>query len=176
MAAYIILTRSFVPQGYPLGSALDFAEALAASLDITDNIVGLRTSALAFNSQSSVFKYHGECILPFSALVSGELAKMIDSSDLSDGIPSFALITSSLDSYLTDSYQVGSVESVEALSSKEESSVGSVNDGPSYAKAFLQLMEESGDFTPFEKNALLKFGIGHAENGNILYRSSFRVA
>jgi len=176
MTTDTLFTHSFVPQGYQLAYTLDFAEALAASLDITDKIVGLKTSALAFNSQSSAFKYHGECILPFSALVSGELAKMIDSSDLMEGIPSFSLITSSYDSYLTDSSHVGSVESAEALSSNEESSIGSVNDGPSYAKAFLQLMEESEEFTLFEKNALLKFGIGHAENGNILYRSSFRVA
>ena len=154
-----------------MGSAVDFAEALAASLDITDKIVGLKTSALAFNTQSSVFKYHGECILPFSALVSGELANMIDNSSLLDGIPSFTVITSSYDSSITGNYQVDSIE----LSSKEELSFVSVNDGPSHTTAFLKLMEESDEFNPFEKNALLKFGLDHAENGNILYRAAFRV-
>jgi hypothetical protein len=154
-----------------LGSAVDFAEALAASLDITDKIVGLKTSALAFNTQSSVFKYHGECIIPFSALVSGELTNMIDNSSLLDGIPSFTVITSSYDSSITGNYQVDSIE----LSSKEELSFVSVNDGPNHTTAFLKLMEESDEFNPFEKNALLKFGLDHAENGNILYRAAFRV-
>ena len=154
-----------------MGSAVDFAEALAASLDITDKIVGLKTSALAFNTQSSVFKYHGECIIPFSALVSGELTNMIDNSSLLDGIPSFTVITSSYDSSITGNYQVDSIE----LSSKEELSFVSVNDGPNHTTAFLKLMEESDEFNPFEKNALLKFGLDHAENGNILYRAAFRV-
>ena len=101
---------------------------------------------------------------------------MINTSDLLEGIPSFTLITSSYDSCQYDNYQVDSVESANTPISEEELSFGSVNKEQSYTEAFLKLMEESEALDPFEKNALLKFGIHHAENGNDLYRASFRVA
>lgn len=100
---------------------------------------------------------------------------MIDNSDLLEGVPSFTLITSSHDSYHNGNYQLDSVESTEALLSEEESSFGSLKEDSSYTQVFLKLMEESEIFNPFEKNALLKFGIDHAENGNILFRAAFRA-
>jgi hypothetical protein len=159
-----------------MGSTVEIAEALAISLGITDKIVGLKTSSFVYNSKSSVSKYNGECILPFSSFVSGELAHMINKSDLLEGIPSFTLITSSYDSYQTDIYQVESVEPANTLISEEEFSFGSVSEEKSYTEAFLKLMEESEALNPFEKNALLKFGINYADNGNTLFRASFRVA
>lgn len=147
---------------------------LSASLGLTDKIVGLKTSALAFDDQSSVFKYHGECIVPFSLLVSGEVATMIDNA--LEGIPSFSLVTSNCDSHLSEYYPgVQSIQSDEEKSFDEESSNYSLHEGATHSRAFLQLMEESDEFDRFEKNVLLKFGIDSAQDGNILYRASFLV-
>jgi hypothetical protein len=58
----------------------------------------------------------------------------------------------------------------------EESSSGSTREGFLHTETFLHLMEKSDDLDPFQKNALLIFGIDNAKRGNILYRASFRVA
>ena len=163
-----------------MGSTLELSETLAKSLDITDNIVGLKTTARVYDEESSTFKFHGECVLPFSALASGQLAKMIKNTD--DGVPSFNLVTSIIESNLGN-YPIPSVESMEEeddeeTSYGEEFSSGSEREeeGDLHTETFVLLMEKSDEFDPFQKNALLRFGIDNAEQGNILYRASFRVA
>jgi hypothetical protein len=163
-----------------LGSTLELSETLAKSLDITDKIVGLKTTARLHDEESSTFKFHGECVLPFSALASGQLARMIKNID--DGVPSFNLVTSIIESNLGND-PVPSVESMkeeddEETSYGEESSSGSEREeeGDPPTETFVWLMEKSDAFDPFQKNALLRFGIDNAEQGNILFRASFRVA
>ena len=157
-----------------MGSTLEFSETLAKSLDITDNIVGLKTTARVYDEESSTFKFHGECVLPFSALASGQLSRMIKNTD--DGVPSFNLVTSIIESNLGND-PVPSVESMEEEDDEEFSS-GSEREeeGDLHTETFVLLMEKSDAFDPFQKNALLRFGIDNAEQGNILYRASFRVA
>ncbi len=157
-----------------MGSTLEFSETLAKSLDITDNIVGLKTTARVYDEESSTFKFHGECVLPLSALASGQLSRMIKNTD--DGVPSFNLVTSIIESNLGND-PVPSVESMEEEDDEEFSS-GSEReeDGDLHTETFVLLMEKSDAFDPFQKNALLRFGIDNAEQGNILYRASFRVA
>lgn len=156
-----------------MGSTLELSETLAKSLDITDNIVGLKTTARVYDEESSTFKFHGECVLPFSALASGQLAKMIKNTD--DGVPSFNLVTSIIESNLVESMEE---EDDEETSYGEEFSSGSEREeeGDLHTETFVLLMEKSDEFDPFQKNALLRFGIDNAEQGNILYRASFRVA
>ena len=164
-----------------MGSTLELSETLARSLGITDEIVGLKTTTRVHDEESSTFKFHGECVLPFSALASGQLARMIKNTD--DGIPSFNLVTSNIVSnFGTDS--VLSVESTEE-EDDEETSYGEESSGSEreqegdlhlHNDTFVRLMEKSDAFDPFQKNALLRFGIDNAEQGNILYRASFRVA
>ena len=156
-----------------MGSTLELSETLAKSLDITDNIVGLKTTARVYDEESSTFKFHGECVLPFSALASGQLAKMIKNTD--DGVPSFNLVTSIIESNLVESMEE---EDDEETSYGEEFSSGSEREeeGDLHTETFVLLMEKSDAFDPFQKNALLRFGIDNAEQGNILYRASLRVA
>lgn len=45
-----------------------------------------------------------------------------------------------------------------------------------YTDAFVELMEKSDQFDPLEKNALLRFGVDNADQGNVLYRAAYRVA
>lgn len=45
-----------------------------------------------------------------------------------------------------------------------------------YSEAFLKLMNESEDFDPYQKNALLRFGINYFHQAHILYHASFRAA
>lgn len=115
--------------------------------------------------------------MPFSALASGQLTRMIKNTD--DGVPSFNLVTSNIESYLGNDI-VPSVESESEVDDKEtygeESSSGTTREGVLHTETFVQLMENSDEFDPFEKNALLRFGIDNAEQGNVLYRASFRVA
>ena len=51
-----------------------------------------------------------------------------------------------------------------------------MREGALYTETFVELMEKSEEFDPFEKNSLLRFGIDNAEQGNVLYRAPFRVA
>lgn len=158
-----------------LGS-LELSETLSSSLGITDEIVGLKTQALLIDDKSSTFKSHGDVVIPFSALASGQLSEMIKHSKGVEGVPSFELVTSNLESYLK-SYQVApSVGSSDEDMSFEEDST--VEEASLYTEAFCKLMEKSddSDFNPFEKNALLRFGIDSAEQGSILFRAPFRVA
>ena len=69
-------------------------------------------------------------------------------------------------------------EDDEETSYGEEFSSGSEREeeGDLHTETFVLLMEKSDEFDPFQKNALLRFGIDNAEQGNILYRASFRVA
>eukprot|EP00579_Thalassiosira_antarctica_P012061 CAMPEP_0201925474 /NCGR_PEP_ID=MMETSP0903-20130614/14724_1 /ASSEMBLY_ACC=CAM_ASM_000552 /TAXON_ID=420261 /ORGANISM="Thalassiosira antarctica, Strain CCMP982" /LENGTH=738 /DNA_ID=CAMNT_0048463161 /DNA_START=55 /DNA_END=2269 /DNA_ORIENTATION=- len=160
-----------------LGSTLELSETLAASLDITDEIVGLKTTAMLLDDESLTFKEHGHVVIPFSSLASGQLRRLIKNAEGMEGIPSFNLVTSNFDSYL-ENYQVevASVESDEEDSQGEDSSSVSVREGALYTEAFVELMEKSEEFDPFEKNSLLRFGIDNAEQGNVLYRAPFRVA
>jgi hypothetical protein len=45
-----------------------------------------------------------------------------------------------------------------------------------YSEVFLKLMNESEDFDPFQKNALLKFGIINFQQAHNLYQALFRAA
>lgn len=45
-----------------------------------------------------------------------------------------------------------------------------------YVEVFLKLMDESDYFDPFQKNALLKFGIAYEYQAKTLYQASFRAA
>ena len=144
-----------------LGS-LELSETLSSSLGITDEIVGLKTQALLIDDKSSTFKSHGDVVIPFSALASGQLSEMIKHSKGVEGVPSFELVTTNLESYLKN-YQVApSVGPSEEDMSFEEGSTA--EEASLYTEAFCKLMEKSdSDFTPFEKNALLRFGIDSAE-------------
>ena len=163
-------------------STLELSETLAASLNIKDEIVGLTTTAVLLeDGQSSTFKSHGDVVIPFSALASGQLSAMMKKTEGMEGIPSFNLVTSNLDSYLK-SYQVAAAAAASIVESEEEEmsfsdeSASTVHEVSLYTEAFVHLMEKSDEFDPFEKNSLLRFGIENAEQGNILYRASFRVA
>ncbi len=155
------------------------SETLAKSLGIADEIVGLKTTVSVIDDESSTFKFRGDCVLPFSALASGQLAKMIKNTDVSgefgDIIPSFNLVTSNFGNDLAPSVE-SKEEADEDETIGEESSYGSARKEFPHTETFLQLMEKSDEFDPFQKNALLRFGIDNAERGNILYRASFRVA
>ena len=165
------------------GSTLELSETLAASLNIKDEIVGLTTTAVLLeDGQSSTFKSHGDVVISFSALASGQLSAMLKKTEGMEGIPSFNLVTSNLDSYLK-SYQVAAAAAASIVESEEEEemsfsdeSASTVHEVSLYTEAFVHLMEKSDEFDPFEKNSLLRFGIENAEQGNILYRASFRVA
>ncbi len=163
-----------------MASTLELSETLAKSLGITGEIVGIKTTAHVHDDESSSFKFNGECVLPFSALASGQLARMIKNTD--DGVPSFNLITSNNESCLGNdpvpSVEFKEEEDDEETSYWEESSSSSEREqeGDLHTETFVQLMEKSDSFDPFQKNALLRFGIDSAEQGNILYRASFRAA
>ena len=168
------------------GSTLELAETLAASLNIKDEIVGLTTTAVLLeDEQSSTFKSHGDVVIPFSALASGQLSTMLKKTEGMEGVPSFNLVTSNLDSYLKI-YQVAAEVAAEVASIVEsdeeeemsfsDESASTVHEVSLYTEAFVHLMEKSDEFDPFEKNSLLRFGIENAEQGNILYRASFRIA
>ena len=164
------------------GSTLELSETLAASLNIKDEIMGLTTTAVLLeDGQSSTFKSHGDVVIPFSALASGQLSAMLKKTEGMEGMPSFNLVTSNLDSYLK-SYQVAAAAAASIVESEEEEmsfsdeSASTVHEVSLYTEAFVHLMEKSDEFDPFEKNSLLRFGIENAEQGNILYRASFRVA
>ena len=151
-----------------LGSTLELSETLAASLGITDEIVGLKTTALVLDGESSTFQHHGDCVVPFSALASGQLSRMLKNAGGTEGVPSFNLVTSNFDSYL-ESYQLAaSVEDSEEASQSDDSSMRSGQEGSLHSEAFVELMEKSDEFDPFEKNSLLRFGIDNAEQGNVL--------
>lgn len=161
-----------------IGSTLEFSETLSTSLGITDEIVGLKTTALVTDDNDTSFKHHGDIVIPFSALASGQLSEMIKSSKGVEGIPSFNLVTSNLDSYLK-SYQVATVQSSDEVSYSSESSTSTAMtaaESSLYTEAFVKLMEQSDEFDPFEKNVLLRFGLDMAEQGNLLFCAAFRVA
>lgn len=145
-----------------LGSTLELSESLAASLGVTDEIVGLKTTAVLLDKES--MKQHGEVVIPFSALASGKLSELLEGSG-TEGIPSFELVTTDFSSYL-NKYR-GEAD--------DDASSSTVHEDDLYTEAFVTLMESSESFDPFEKNALLRFGIDFAEQGNILFRAAFRM-
>jgi len=164
-----------------LGSTLEISEILAESLGIRDEIIGLKTSAMAIDNDE-VSTHHGDVVIPFSSLASGQLRRLIKNAEGMERIPSFNLVTSSFDAYLED-YHVASanVKSEESSFQGEESRSVSVREGALYTEAFLEMMENSkdpfaGEFDPFEKNSLLRFGIDNAEQGNVLFRAAYRIA
>jgi hypothetical protein len=102
-----------------------------------------------------------------------------DRGEFDDEVPSFNLVTSNIESY----YGYDPVQSIESKGEvydeetiSEESSSGSTREGFLHTETFLHLMEKSDDIDPFQKNALLRFGIDNPKRANILYRASFRVA
>lgn len=157
-----------------LDSTLELSEILAESLNITDDIVGLKTTALILDDES--FKHHGDMVIPFSSLVSGQLSTILrrDGNGIG-GIPSFDLVISSLDPCIESNRVKGSAGLEEECWSKD-SSIVSTKDGVLYTEAFVKLMENSNEFNPFEKNSLLRFGIDKSEQASILYGAAFRVA
>ena len=100
------------------GSTLELSETLAASLNIKDEIVGLTTTAVLLeDGQSSTFKSHGDVVIPFSAPASGQLSAMVKKTEGMEGMPSFNLVTSNLDSYLK-SYQVAAAAAASIVESE----------------------------------------------------------
>ena len=83
-----------------------------------------------------------------------------------EGIPSFEIVTTNFRSFL-ENYR-------EVSSQGEDDSY--VQETALYTEAFVELMEKSDQFDPLEKNALLRFGVDNADQGNVLYRAAYRVA
>jgi hypothetical protein len=102
-----------------------------------------------------------------------------DRGAFDDEVPSFNLVTSNVESYYGNDL-VQSFESKGGLDDEEticEASLsGSTREGFLHTETFFHLMEKSDDLDPFQKNALLRFGIDDAKRGDILFRASFRVA
>mmetsp|Transcript_15228 Transcript_15228/g.33219 ORF Transcript_15228/g.33219 Transcript_15228/m.33219 type:complete len:181 (-) Transcript_15228:1571-2113(-) len=168
------ITNHSVQVSCEMGSTLELSETLAASLGITEEIIGLKTTAMLLDDDQ-MSKHHGDVVIPFSSLASGQLRRLLKNSEGIEGFPSFNLVTSNFDSYL-ENYQVTSAKSEELSSQGEESQSVSVREGALYIEAFIELMEKSEEFDPFQKNTLLRFGIDNAEQENVLFRASFRVA
>ena len=169
--ALLTYTTSFLTQETcNLGSTLELAETLAETLGVRDEIVGLKTTARLLDDETVAFKFHGECVVPLSVLASGQLARMIKDTDI---VPSFSLVTSKIESFIDDDYLLPSTKSEEEDINDD---VSTRREGILHTESFINLMETSNEFTPFEKNTLLRFGIDKAEQSNILFRASFRIA
>ena len=157
----------------------ELSETLAASLGITEEIVGLKsTGTLLTEGGSSVFKEHGDIVLPFSVVSSGRLQEAILTMDC---IPTFELVTSNLESFLDKYIPGNSLKDIadasvfSDTSQEDESSMLDVRESMIYTDAFIKLMNNSKEFDTIEKNALLRFGVENAEC-NVLFRAAFRVA
>lgn len=57
-----------------------------------------------------------------------------------------------------------------------EESGGGEREVSSYVEEFLKVMAESDYLNPFQKHALLKFGIANEDQAKTLYQASFHVA
>lgn len=164
-------TTSYLTQDTSdLGSTLELAGTLAETLGVRDEIVGLKTTARLLDDETVAFKFHGECVIPLSVLVSGQLARMIKDTVT---VPSFSLVTSSIESFIDDDYLIPSTKSEEEEINDD---VSTRREGILHTESFINLMEMSDEFNPFEKNTLLRFGIDKVEQSNIVFRASFRVA
>ena len=156
----------------------ELSETLIASLGITKEIVGLKaTGTLLTEEGSSIFKEHGDIIIPFSAVSSGRLQQAIKTMD---AVPSFELVTADLDSFTNKSNQGRSwKDTTDTSVFSDETSHGNESSGLHesmlYTDAFIELMNSSEEFNAIEKNTLLRFGVDNADS-NVLFRAAFRVA
>lgn len=151
----------------------EIAETLAATFDITDDfeIVGLTAVAILSEDETMKFKHHGEVVIPLSFVASGQLKAIIEAGN--DMIPSFELVTKKLCHFNTYDANGHGLEAEFDTVSSDEMSFGEERE---YTDAFIDLMENSDEFTAVEKNVLLRFGIDEARRGNALFRAAFRVA
>ena len=168
------LCSLFMAQSCRLDSTLELLEILAVSFNMTEDIVGLKTTALVVDDES--FKHHGDIVIPFSSLISGQLSALLhrDGNGI-EGIPSFNLVTFSLDSCIEKNLENSASAELDESQSKASLS-DSVEEGILYTDAFLKLMANSTEFNPFEKNSLLRFGVDNSEQAGMLYGAAFRVA
>eukprot|EP00985_Skeletonema_marinoi_P016544 scaffold8922_cov219-Skeletonema_marinoi.AAC.23 len=157
----------------------ELSETLIASLGITKEIVGLKSTGTLFTEDgSSMFKEHGDIIIPFSAVSSGRLQEAIKTMD---SVPSFELVTADLDSFLEENNQgkLSWKDTADASVFSDETSQGNESSGLHesmlYTDAFIELMNSPKEFNAMEKNALLRFGVDNADS-NVLFRAAFRVA
>ena len=162
-------------------SDFELSETLIASLGITEEIVGLKSTGTLFSEDGfSMFKEHGDIVIPFSAVSSGRLHEAIKTMDC---VPSFELVTANFDFFLEKNNNGGksswkdiadaSVFSDDTSQEGVESS--SVHESMLYTDAFIELMNNSKEFNAIEKNVLLRFGVDNADS-NVLFRAAFRVA
>ena len=172
-----------VPQvSCELGSVIELSETLAECLNVSSNedIVGLKTTALVLDESSPLCKDHGDVVIPFSALASGQLKRMLANADGMEGMPSFNLVTSKFDSYDLETHPFAApIESEEEEPYKvvgDDASDASVQESDLVTESFVEMMESSDEFNSFEKNCLLRFGIEQADQGNLLFKAAFRVA
>ena len=109
---------------------------------------------------------HGQVVIPFSALASGKLRRIINEAKGVEGMPPFTLVTS--DFNVAESTDEDSLQSYSAVSNQESAL---------YTEAFVELMN-TDEFDVLERNYLLNFGIDNVggEHGNVLYRAAYRVA
>ncbi|KAK1734694.1 hypothetical protein QTG54_014567 [Skeletonema marinoi] len=145
---------------------------LIASLGITKEIVGLKSTGTLFTEDgSSMFKEHGDIIIPFSRYHPATM----------DSVPSFELVTADLDSFLEENNQgkLSWKDTADASVFSDETSQGNESSGLHesmlYTDAFIELMNSPKEFNAMEKNALLRFGVDNADS-NVLFRAAFRVA
>ncbi len=156
----------------------ELSETLIASLGITEEIVGLKSTGTLFSENGfSMFKEHGDIIIPFSAVSSGHLQQAIKKMD---NVPSFELITANFDFCLEKNNQGKAwKDTADASVSSDETSQGGESSANResllYTDAFIELMNNSKEFNAMEKNALLRFGVDNADS-NVLFRAAFRVA
>lgn len=153
----------------------ELSETLIASLGITDEIVGLKSTGTVLTEDGfSMFKGHGDVVIPFSALSSGRLQKVLQDFDC---CPTFELVTANVDDFIEKYNAIvtdGSVSS--AGTPQEDDSVAvDVRESMLYTDAFVELMNNSTEFDSIEKNSLLRFGVDNADS-NVLFRAAFRVA
>lgn len=159
----------------------EIAETLAATFDITDDveIVGLTSAVVLSEDESNKFKHHGEAVIPLSFVASGQLKAIIEAGN--DTIPAFSLVTKKLchfehqGGHGLDKFGLDGELDVESLGMTSASDV-SFGEEREYTDAFIDLMENSDEFTAVEKNILLKLGIDEAMSGNVLFRAAFRLA
>lgn len=147
----------------------EIAETLAATFNLSDEveIVGLTAGAILTENYDRKLKRHCDIVIPLSFLVSGQLKQIVEAS--TDTIPAFHLVTKMLGSFAGHK---GALATECDVTSDEEVSCGEER---VCSDAFIDVMENSYTFTPLEKEALLRFGIGE-KRGNILFRAAFRVA
>jgi hypothetical protein len=156
----------------------ELSETLIASLGITEEIVGLKSTGTLFTEDGdSMFKEHGDIIIPFSAVSSGRLQQAIKTMDC---VPSFELVTANFDFFLERNNQEKTWrDTADASVLSDETSQGgessAVRESLLYTDAFVELMNNSKEFNAIEKNVLLRFGVDNADS-NVLFRAAFRVA